>query len=895
MRKSLFLLLFYQLLSLPVFSQPFTYHKHVDSGSYDRYGGVMSSDLNARYVSYYDATHEKNYIDILNKYGENRVRISADIDTQIIYKKRITDFSGSRYEYDTSRYSLINGKLITIQNGDLIFPVTIRYNHPPIFLHTDSLGRRIGNYYVLQDSNYAYYSSSIDSWEMQTAMFETSCRLYSIKNSDNFYLLVGKYSTKVDTIWEEPTLVDSTIITVYKMTKDFDILMKKDFVCLEKQKNERTSSPEFQFLSLFQPTLDGGFLISSRHEPDNLTFTDARSVRRKLLYLDKYNANGEHEWQKSQLDYLDTTNKWLAYHSGFYQMPDSGYIFQELLCDSALIYSLQYDVKHKAIISVDKYGNTIGVKTNDELPRFFSYTPLSSNKVLLLNASNPDNYLLYDRKLQYIKPIYTHIPMPYYFLRLYPNDIGGAFYQTATYKSGNSLEHDFYVFNFDSNLIYNPNILSGRVANDVDNNCAINYIDKFRSNTVKAVNKDDGSAYYGFCNDKGAYTINVPTGNYDIIHKTYSHVAPSCGKYNNLDVHPEQKYTGLYFCDTIVPQVKDLRVYILNSVATPQDCQIQVCANNYGSDTVRTQLKVVIDNRFSYVDVSYEPISINGDTSVYELNLPPDSGFFFKIDLLPKIAPYNTMDSFTFYAYAPYANTDTLHADCVTLKTTFKNAWENTALFTNQPLYVSAEQEIAITTCFRNYETDTAKHVVIDLELDKEFDISSYELLSYTLKKPEMSILYTGHLQFRFHDIALAYEKNACFSYKMKYNELARKGDTVKVIAKKYVEYTAPMDFPIYSTFNIINYPEREEIITQYPQLQVYPNPTTGHVNIILPENCNAGLLSIYDLTGRQVYTKQIADKKTELQLDVAAGIYLVKLANTATKATYVEKLMIQH
>lgn len=75
-------------------------------------------------------------------------------------------------------------------------------------------------------------------------------------------------------------------------------------------------------------------------------------------------------------------------------------------------------------------------------------------------------------------------------------------------------------------------------------------------------------------------------------------------------------------------------------------------------------------------------------------------------------------------------------------------------------------------------------------------------------------------------------------------------------------------------------------------QLDVYPNPATGHVNINLPENISSAALQIVGMNGSVVYSQDVKQNKTSIDIrNIPAGLYTVtvtladgsKIANRLT------------
>jgi hypothetical protein len=61
----------------------------------------------------------------------------------------------------------------------------------------------------------------------------------------------------------------------------------------------------------------------------------------------------------------------------------------------------------------------------------------------------------------------------------------------------------------------------------------------------------------------------------------------------------------------------------------------------------------------------------------------------------------------------------------------------------------------------------------------------------------------------------------------------------------------------------------------------LYPNPTTGIVNILFGSLLTNASVSILDITGKVVLQKRVSGKHQQLNLfGLASGVYVVKVSN---------------
>lgn len=70
--------------------------------------------------------------------------------------------------------------------------------------------------------------------------------------------------------------------------------------------------------------------------------------------------------------------------------------------------------------------------------------------------------------------------------------------------------------------------------------------------------------------------------------------------------------------------------------------------------------------------------------------------------------------------------------------------------------------------------------------------------------------------------------------------------------------------------------------------IEVYPNPTTGHLTVLLPTD--AAVMTIFNMLGQEVFQKQLSGKKIDLQLD-DPGVYNIHIATKQGIAT--RKIMV--
>ena len=74
------------------------------------------------------------------------------------------------------------------------------------------------------------------------------------------------------------------------------------------------------------------------------------------------------------------------------------------------------------------------------------------------------------------------------------------------------------------------------------------------------------------------------------------------------------------------------------------------------------------------------------------------------------------------------------------------------------------------------------------------------------------------------------------------------------------------------------------EDLNQGNSFSIYPNPSTNHIIIEMPGTCHEGRLSIMNLHGEKLLTRQIKGPKIQLDIsNLPHGVYFVRLTNDRT------------
>ncbi len=81
---------------------------------------------------------------------------------------------------------------------------------------------------------------------------------------------------------------------------------------------------------------------------------------------------------------------------------------------------------------------------------------------------------------------------------------------------------------------------------------------------------------------------------------------------------------------------------------------------------------------------------------------------------------------------------------------------------------------------------------------------------------------------------------------------------------------------------------------TDNMQFEIYPNPTANKINIQFSENQNVERISIYDVLGKEVFTKKIEDSESKVTFNpnLSSGVYFLKM--NSDKGEVSKKIIIK-
>lgn len=161
--------------------------------------------------------------------------------------------------------------------------------------------------------------------------------------------------------------------------------------------------------------------------------------------------------------------------------------------------------------------------------------------------------------------------------------------------------------------------------------------------------------------------------------------------------------------------------------------------------------------------------------------------------------------------------------------------------------------------------------------------------LDWTTLKPmdasddyRVELTNENHVEFIFENIDLPFqsadeeESHGYISYKIKPKEDIAVGDVIEGNAAIYFDYNQPIITNTVSTEIVKNLSVATAELSQ--DIQLYPNPTSGIVNLSVTKGMEISKVEVYDISGKRLQVQKNT-KRINLE-NFSAGIYFVKIVD---------------
>ncbi len=403
-------------------------------------------------------------------------------------------------------------------------------------------------------------------------------------------------------------------------------------------------------------------------------------------------------------------------------------------------------------------------------------------------------------------------------------------------------------------------------------------------------------------NNNGDYYFSVDTGLYSVLCQQYLYwtltsdsISYQVNVIDSIDV-----YSGYDFGIIPTQNVEDLAINI--TAIQPRigfETMYWLNYSNLGSVTQNGTIEYKYDSLLTFISSQPNPNNINGNilTFNYDTLVSQESRCINMVYQVPGIQSINdTLEGFA--SVTPLISDTNQINNYDTIAQIITGAIDPNDKLVD-PAGVGAEgyilhgTEIEYTIRFQNTGTDTAFLVQILDTIDFNLDMSTFVIIASS-HPMTYSINGLNKVIFTFNNICLPdsntnfLESNGFVKYRIKpYNNLP---DNIVVSNKAYIYFDfnpAIITNEVSNTFVSI-IPTFKKIIIDniINDINIYPNPTTGKINVKAEEIEN---IKVLNLQGKEIYN----GKENEIDLNKEPkGIYIIKVRTD--KGVAVRKVVLE-
>ncbi len=493
--------------------------------------------------------------------------------------------------------------------------------------------------------------------------------------------------------------------------------------------------------------------------------------------------------------------------------------------------------------------------------------------------------------------------------------ISGHYYAYVTDANGcrdNSTNNHTYVG-------YNPTntscycTIAGKVYRDANSNC----IQDSGEMGIEHIMIHCSGFGYTFTDVNGDYSFAVPTGTYTLSESVqYAYPLAPCQS-NSISVSVTASSGCVYNVDfannvNVIRDINLLRVHynfavpgntfmhglIVENNGTVNESTVQLGYQTDGqllfsstSPVTYTQLSAATEPNWYSVTSGFPSLAPGASTVIYftdfvPTNIPISTNIFYS-DTVSYDAPMsNWLNDFT-----PWNNIESFQTTVVgSYDPNFK---EVSPKGTGVEGFITINDSVLdYVVHFQNTGSYYANKVVVIDTLDADLDWESLHV-GFSDHEYKAVLSETGVLTFTFDNIHLDWQSNnelasmGLVSYSIKQKPNLAIGTEITNSAAIYFDYNEPVITN--QTVNTIQEPQGILETENQLSITLYPNPTSGDLNIDLSESTDISLINIFDLQGRLVLAEQADRNNRSQKISVANlnnGIYFIELIKTNRQKT---------
>lgn len=341
------------------------------------------------------------------------------------------------------------------------------------------------------------------------------------------------------------------------------------------------------------------------------------------------------------------------------------------------------------------------------------------------------------------------------------------------------------------------------------------------------------------------------------------------------------------FCIGASSTVNDLNITILPfGVASPGfESGYRIVYENMGTTSMSGQLTFQFDEtKQGYINASQTPVSTTSNTLTFDFtNIGLLQNGEITVKLQNEAPPtLNSGDVLALTAEISDNNDYTPEDNTYVLNQTVVNSYDpndNQVLEGDEVEEVHKNEYLHYMVRFQNTGTANAQKVVVKDTLSDELDWNTLRMVSAS-SNYSVQITNDNQVEFIFENIDLPFESadeegsHGYISYKIKPKEDIAVGDVIEGNAAIYFDYNEPIITNTVSTEIV------ETLAVATPEfsqdIQLYPNPTSGMVNLSVAKGMEISKIAVYDITGKRLLVQKNT-KAINLE-NFSAGIYFVTI-----------------
>lgn len=466
---------------------------------------------------------------------------------------------------------------------------------------------------------------------------------------------------------------------------------------------------------------------------------------------------------------------------------------------------------------------------------------------------------------------------------------------------------------------YNPTntscycTIAGKVYRDANSNC----IQDSGEMGIEHIMIHCSGFGYTFTDANGDYSFAVPTGTYTLSESVqYAYPLAPCQSNsisvsvtaatgcisnvdfaNNVNVIRDMNLIPMHI-GFAVPGNTFMHGLIVENNGTVNESTVQLGHQTDGqllfsgtSPVTYTQLSAITEPNWYSVTSGFPALAPGASTIIYfsefvPTNIPISTNVFYS-DTVSYDAPMsNWLNDFT-----PWNNIENFQTTVVgSYDPNFK---EVSPKGTGVEGFITINDSVLdYVVHFQNTGSYYANKVVVIDTLDADLDWESLHV-GYSDHEYKATMSETGVLTFTFDNIHLDWQSNnelasmGLVSYSIKQKPNLAIGTEIKNKAAIYFDYNEPVITN--QTVNTIEAPQGVLETENQLSITLYPNPTSGDLNIELSGAADITAINIFDLQGRLVVTEQAERNSSTQKISVANlnnGIYFIELVKTDGQKT---------